>query len=276
MDRQEIFKKQLSEIKTESIKQLAKEVLNQAPEYFFEVPASTTGKHHPEYAAGVGGLVRHTKAVFTFISYIVELKMYQLSDKEKDMLRLSALAHDMLKLGVENKSGFTAKNHPELAATFIENVNNSMKNPVSHKDIVYMQQAIESHMGQWGKIKPETEAQKLLHTADYLASRQDIQIIFEPKEQEKTVPTLEEIGSHIINFGKYSGKTIAEVYKLDKPYLVWAMDNVRKEPFNSVAKQYIKENKDEVTQSKPTKSTKRKKESEPVDLIPSGIDDLPF
>lgn len=275
MNRQEIFEKQLSEIKTHSIKQFAKEVINQAPDYFFEVPASTTGKHHPEYAAGVGGLVRHTKAVFTFISYIVELEMYKLSDKEKDMLKLSALVHDILKLGVENKSGFTAKNHPELAATFIENVNNNMKDPIPHEDIIYMQQAIESHMGQWGKIKPETEAQKLLHLADYLAARQDIQIIFEPKEQEKTIPTIEEIGNYLIGFGKYSGKTIAEVYKSDKPYLTWAMDNVKKEPFNSVAKQYIKESEKDTVKPK-TKKTRKTKEKTPVDLTPSGIEDLPF
>ena len=31
------------------------------PNYFFEVPASSTGKYHPEFALGDGGLIRHTK-----------------------------------------------------------------------------------------------------------------------------------------------------------------------------------------------------------------------
>ena len=32
------------------------------PEYFWYVPASSTGKYHPDFAQGEGGLIRHTKA----------------------------------------------------------------------------------------------------------------------------------------------------------------------------------------------------------------------
>lgn len=39
-----------------------KDCLEYAPEYFWRIPASSTGNHHPHFALGEGGLVRHTKA----------------------------------------------------------------------------------------------------------------------------------------------------------------------------------------------------------------------
>ena len=69
MDRIEIFKKELSLIKDNSIRKFVEDFLNQVPEYFFNVAASSTGKYHPDYALGEGGLIRHTKAA-TRIGYI--------------------------------------------------------------------------------------------------------------------------------------------------------------------------------------------------------------
>ena len=37
-------------------------LIDSLPDYFFEVAAASTGKYHPKYAQGEGGLVRHTKA----------------------------------------------------------------------------------------------------------------------------------------------------------------------------------------------------------------------
>lgn len=62
MEKQETFKKELSLIKNENIRNFVKEFLNTVPDYFFTVAASSTGKYHPNYALGEGGLVRHTKA----------------------------------------------------------------------------------------------------------------------------------------------------------------------------------------------------------------------
>ena len=81
-------------------------------------------------------------------------------------------------------------------------------------------------MGQWNTISraqniilplPETEGQKLLHLADYLASRKDIEIHFEEKVKYEN-PTPD---NYVFNFGKHKGKTFNEVLKKDKSYLEW-------------------------------------------------------
>ena len=38
-----------------------KYLVNNLPDYFFEIPASSTGKYHPEFASTTHGLVKHTK-----------------------------------------------------------------------------------------------------------------------------------------------------------------------------------------------------------------------
>jgi len=59
----EIFEKELSQMTDSKAKEFTKQCLEKLPEYFFEVPASTTGKYHPEFSLGEGGLVRHTPMV---------------------------------------------------------------------------------------------------------------------------------------------------------------------------------------------------------------------
>lgn len=41
-------------------------MLPAVPPYFYTVPASSTGKYHPRYTLGSGGLLRHTKAAIKF------------------------------------------------------------------------------------------------------------------------------------------------------------------------------------------------------------------
>lgn len=38
---------------------------------------------------------------------------------------------------------------------------------------------------------------------------------------------MEHFGKEEITFGKYLGKTLEEIYKLDKPYYEWAMTNLK-------------------------------------------------
>ena len=62
MNKSELFKDELNYLKNEDIKKSATELINILPEYFFHEAASSTGKYHPKYALGEGGLLRHTKA----------------------------------------------------------------------------------------------------------------------------------------------------------------------------------------------------------------------
>ena len=58
----DLFKNEINYIKNDRIKNSLITMINKLPDYFFLVPASSTGKYHPDYALGEGGLLRHTKA----------------------------------------------------------------------------------------------------------------------------------------------------------------------------------------------------------------------
>ena len=76
MNRINLLQNELNMIKSDDIREFAKILINDAPEYFFHVPASSTGKYHPSYALGEGGLARHTKAVMRFFNHIIRLEQY--------------------------------------------------------------------------------------------------------------------------------------------------------------------------------------------------------
>lgn len=50
MNIEELFTTELSYIKDDSLKKSLVEILKLLPDYWFSVPASSTGKYHPEYA----------------------------------------------------------------------------------------------------------------------------------------------------------------------------------------------------------------------------------
>ena len=93
---EEQFSKELSYIKDEKIKNSLILILKELPEYWFTVPASSTGKYHPKYALGEGGLLRHSKAAMR-IGYEL-LENPTIGDKytrhEKDLMLLALLVHD--------------------------------------------------------------------------------------------------------------------------------------------------------------------------------------
>ena len=99
------FSKELEYIKSEKIKNACQKMIELLPDYFFEVPASSTGKYHPEYALGEGGLLRHTKAAVR-IAYEL-LNDPCIGDKytqdEKDLMIMALILHDGLKSGLNHE-----------------------------------------------------------------------------------------------------------------------------------------------------------------------------
>ena len=75
MDRLEIFKTELNYIKNPKIKEFTEKVLLEVPDYFFQIGASSTGKYHPSYTLGEGGLVNHTKAAVRIV-----IELFKISD----------------------------------------------------------------------------------------------------------------------------------------------------------------------------------------------------
>ena len=161
----------IDKIKSKDIKLQLFQAFNNVPEYFYKIPASSTGKYHPAYTTGEGGLLRHTIAAARIACDLVDLEMYGLTDDEKDYIICALLLHDTFKCGVTH-SKYTLHNHPMLAAQHVrDNCSREFANNVCP--------LIESHMGQWNTCKwdktvlpkPETKLQQIVHLCDYLASR---------------------------------------------------------------------------------------------------------
>lgn len=247
----EIFDEVLETFENNGYRNFAEKCLDNAPKYWYTVPASSTGKYHPVYALGDGGLVRHTIALIRFLNHMFSVNSIwaQFTSRERDLLRVSGIVHDMWKSGTQEEyenSKYTKFDHPLIAAEHIIKMEG-----LPDVDLKFIAHAVESHMGQWNKDKrhpdiilpkPEDKYQIILHLADYLASRKDIEMEFEKPNIEAEKPDIEaekpDIETWKFNFGKHSGKTIPEVYAEDPGYIKWAKENMEREPAKSLLKEF--------------------------------------
>lgn len=186
MDRLEIFKVELNYIKDERIRDSLLTIIGKLPEYFFTVPASSTGKYHPEYATGDGGLLRHSKAAMKIGYELLSNPAIgdKYTSKEQDLMLMGLLIHDGLKLGKEH-SKYTKFDHPILMANYIEEEKENLK--LTEEERKFVEDVIKTHMGVWTTDyegnevleKPRTKYQNFVHMCDYLASRKCIIIPFD-------------------------------------------------------------------------------------------------
>lgn len=189
------FERELNLIVNEDLRMAVKSYLEEeTPDYFWTDGASSSGKYHPSFSQGCGGLVRHTKAVVMFAEELLRMSSYAYMREEyKDYVIAACLLHDTKKYGFTNeidKSEY--KNHAVNAskafADYAEQV-------MDYKPHFLLLNAISSHMGQWSTEKedrPFTSVDRCVHLADYIASRPfiDIPSITEEwdREQEINLP----------------------------------------------------------------------------------------
>ncbi len=186
MEKKEVFKKELEYIKNKEYQQSAINLLEKVPDYFFEIPASSTGKYHPKYALNEGGLVRHTKAAITIANSLLQIESIagKYASKEKDLLLIALMLHDTIKSG-NPKETYTRFDHPLLAAQFIKD--NQSITTFTDEEIDFLSKIISSHMGQWNTSdysdvvlpKPSTKYESFVHMCDYLASRKFLEVPFD-------------------------------------------------------------------------------------------------
>ena len=117
----EIFEKEINYIKNERYKKNAEVLIDMLPDYFFKVPASSTGKYHPSFALNEKGLVRHTKVAVKIAHELLENNCigYNFKDEEKDLILIALMMHDGLKHGLTEER-YTRFDHPVLMASFIK------------------------------------------------------------------------------------------------------------------------------------------------------------
>lgn len=248
-ERIKLFANELNDISDTKLQEFAIRLLLNAPDYFFTIPASSTGKYHPPFSQGTGGLVRHTKCVIFFAKCNAE--SFDFIQKDIDLIIISALIHDILKQGKDKQSKYTVWEHPELASSYVLEHQKLYPHLINIEDAEQISKAVLCHMGKWqnheiylkGRKKfplPTTLFELALQSADYMASRKELlefnfietENVVLPEFFEKIILN-ENKGKHVIEnnsgdtvltFGKHKGKTIKEVFEEDNGYIEWMLN----------------------------------------------------
>ena len=174
-----VFKNEIEKIQSEDYRNFMKFYLDEyVPKYFYTVGASSSGKYHPQFSQGKGGLVRHTKAVVMFAEELLKMSSYGfMSDEYKDYVYMACIAHDTAKYGLTDEMDTKAyENHAELASL---NVSRAWYEYFEYQVPELLIMAIKAHMGQWSTCRddrPFTPIDRVVHLADYMASRNFIDI----------------------------------------------------------------------------------------------------
>lgn len=234
----------LDTIENEDIREFAVVLLDDIPEYIWHVPASSTGKYHPEYSLGEGGLMRHQMAVVRFLNFFFELEQYnsKLTSREMDLMRVSGLTHDGMKSGSQeqfSRSKYTKFEHPILMADKIRSYKGQY---LADEELELMADAISKHMGSWNTDKkssvvlpkPNDKFSRMLHVADYLASRKSLTMDFDNyiAEAPKKVEFDE---NYTLTFGKHTGEKLIDVYYEHPDYIAWMEGTIsRREVLNMI------------------------------------------
>lgn len=182
----DMFKQEISYIKDSNRRKDLKTLIGLLPDYFFEVAASSTGKYHPEFALGDGGLVRHTKVAVRIGYELLNNNTVgaKFDDATKDLILMALTLHDGVKSGIP-KDKYTKFDHPLLVSKLI--MENKDKVSLEIDDVRKMCSMIESHMGEWTYDsynkkevlpKPRTAEQRFVHMCDFLASRKFLDVKF--------------------------------------------------------------------------------------------------
>lgn len=247
----------LDTFENEDIKEFAVVLLDNVPEYVWHVGASSTGKYHPQYSLGEGGLMRHQMAVVRFLNFFLGLEQYsnKIPSRERDLMRIAALTHDARKSGTQEdyeRSKYTKFNHPILMADVIRSYDGQYLN---HDELELIANTISKHMGSWNTDKksnvvlpkPDDIYSELVHLADYLASRKDLTVEFENHTIVAEKKEFDE--NYTLPFGKHAGKRLIDIYRSAPDYVDWMEKNINKREVLDMIKsmkEYLKKQEEDL------------------------------
>lgn len=183
--KKEVFKKELSYINDERIRKSTEIILDLLPDYFFVIPASSTGKYHPAFSLGEGGLVRHVKVAVRIAKELLDNPVIgnKYTSNEKDIMIMALILHDGLKSGLVHNR-YTQANHPTLIKNFV--LDNKDNIELTENELILFGKVVESHMGPWNTDYdgneilpvPKTKCENFVHMCDYLSSKKFLNVKF--------------------------------------------------------------------------------------------------
>ena len=145
MNKIEYFNKEYSYIKDNKKREDLKLLVNELPDYFFDIPASSTGKYHPDFAKSEHGLVKHTKVAVRFAKELLDNPgLNNFSDNEKDIIIMAIVLHDGCKSG-RVKEKYTRFDHPLVVCELIKESRSKLS--LTDEEFNLLIRVISSHMG---------------------------------------------------------------------------------------------------------------------------------
>lgn len=181
-----MFDVELNYIKDERIRKAAQKLLEMVPEYFFRVPASSTGKYHPKCSNVEGGLVHHTKIAVRYAKELLNNAMLfnNFSSHDQDLIIVALIFHDSFKHG-EVEERYVRFDHPLISAKFISE--HGVEAGLTKDEVDLLSDVISTHMGafntnSYSKVVlplPKTAMQKFVHMCDDLASKKFFDVEFD-------------------------------------------------------------------------------------------------
>lgn len=185
----EVLNRELNYIKDERIRKSCETILDLLPDYFYEIPASSTGKYHPDFSLGDGGLVRHVKVAVRLAKELLDNPCIgdKYTNNEKDIMIFTLILHDGLKSGLTHEK-YTRADHPTLIKKFVND--NKDKINLTEEELDLFSHAVESHMGYWNTDfdgneilpRPKTKYEKFVHMCDFLSSKKFLDVKFSNNE----------------------------------------------------------------------------------------------
>lgn len=209
MKTSELFKKEIGFIKSKHLQNIVINTLDASPECIQTIPASSSGRYHPTYSLGDGGLARHIRATVGFAYALIESSVLEgllkaenrsagYDSHIEDAVYATLILHDCCKPDDTPKHS-TRFDHPLEGAKLFKNVAKEYieqnKNEICDEDMIYLKKviplifnAIMCHMGKYNTApyakgivlpKPTTAFEWFCHQCDLLSSRKYLEFDFE-------------------------------------------------------------------------------------------------
>lgn len=251
MDKVKVFEELLNKFETEEMRKYCEDMIQLIPDYIFQIPSSTSMKYHNKTQCQTHGQIYHIVMFGTIMNYILELKYVKeriaKNPIKRDCLRCTPIFHDAIKCGFDGDvNSYSVFEHPLLAGKWIRET--SVEHDVNQEIKNYIAALCESHSGEWTTSKkssevlpePQSDEAFIVHLADYLSSRANLDMIYSTEFLEMLgdySPELPDINEYKLNFGKHNGLSLPEIKEVDSGYIEWLKENYGKEPVRSLLKQ---------------------------------------
>jgi len=171
------FEAELEMIFNKTVREFTRLCIIHAPDYFFEdCPSSSSGKYHPLDEISSDGTIIHTRKVFAMACELVKGLD---CEGNRDLVLAATIIHDLRKQGTGNGVGHTIKEHPDLAAKLVDEVQQATL-ILNDEQYIIIRNCVGFHYGPWSaepwkkSIEEYTREELAVYLSDFVVSKRFI------------------------------------------------------------------------------------------------------